>query len=91
MSAATFKPMKKSILIKQDTAAEKSDGGIVLAGKARRPPETGTVVSVGKDVQDVAVGQKVMFDTRIAQVLNLEPDTVHLLIKEAGIIAVIED
>ena len=57
-----IKPLGKRVLIKQVEQEEVTKSGIVLPGTAsKEKPITGEVIAVGKDVEDVKAGDKVIF------------------------------
>ena len=58
-----IKPLGKRVLIKQVEQEEVTKSGIVLPGTAsKEKPITGEVIAVGKDVEDVKAGDKVIFE-----------------------------
>ena len=58
-----IKPLGKTVLIKQVEQEEVTKSGIVLPGTAsKEKPITGEVLAVGKDVEDVKAGDKVIFE-----------------------------
>ena len=58
-----IKPLGKRVLIKQVEQEEVTKSGIVLPGTAsKEKPITGEVLAVGKDVEDVKEGDKVIFE-----------------------------
>lgn len=58
-----IKPLGKRVLIKQVEQEEVTKSGIVLPGTAsKEKPITGEVLAVGKDVEDVKTGDKVIFE-----------------------------
>ena len=58
-----IKPLGKRVLIKQVEQEEVTKIGIVLPGTAsKEKPITGEVLAVGKDVEDVKAGDKVIFE-----------------------------
>ena len=58
-----IKPLGKRVLIKQVEQDEVTKSGIVLPGTAsKEKPITGEVLAVGKDVEDVKAGDKVIFE-----------------------------
>ena len=58
-----IKPLGKRVLIKQVEQEEVTKSGIVLPGTAsKEKPITGEVIAVGKDVEDVKAGAKVIFE-----------------------------
>ena len=58
-----IKPLGKRVLIKQLEQEEVTKSGIVLPGTAsKEKPITGEVLAVGKEVEDVKAGDKVIFE-----------------------------
>ena len=58
-----IKPLGKRVLIKQVEQEEVTKSGIVLPGTAsKEKPITGEVLAVGKEVEDVNVGDNVIFE-----------------------------
>ena len=58
-----IKPLGKRVLIKQVEQEEVTKSGIVLPGTvSKEKPITGEVLAVGKEVEDVKVGDKVIFE-----------------------------
>ena len=58
-----IKPLGKRVLIKQVEQEEVTKSGIVLPGTAsKEKPITGEVLAVGKEVEDVKAGDKVVFE-----------------------------
>ena len=56
-----IKPLGKRVLIKQVEQEEVTKSGIVLPGTAsKEKPITGEVLAVGKEVEDVKAGDKVV-------------------------------
>ena len=58
-----IKPLGKRVLIKQVEQEEVTKSGIVLPGTAsKEKPITGEVLALGKEVEDVKAGDKVIFE-----------------------------
>ena len=58
-----IKPLGKRVLIKQVEQEEVTKSGIVLPGTAsKEKPITGEVLAVGKEIEDVKAGDKVIFE-----------------------------
>ena len=54
-----MKPIKKKILIELAEVQEKTESGIYLQRPTRE--QTGVVLAIGSEVEDVSVGDKIMF------------------------------
>ncbi|RRD39588.1 co-chaperone GroES [Leptotrichia sp. OH3620_COT-345] len=58
-----IKPLGKRVLIKQVEQEEVTKSGIVLPGTvSKEKPITGEVLAIGKEVEDVKAGDKVIFE-----------------------------
>ena len=85
-----IKPLGKRVLIKQVEQEEVTKSGIVLPGTAsKEKPITGEVLAVGKDVEDVKAGDKVIFEKYTGTEVK-DGDVEYLLIDMKNILAVVE-
>jgi chaperonin GroES len=91
-----YQPRNDYVLVEVDEPEEKSRGGILLPEKSQEEKRVGTVLDVGigkpsdngtRTSIDLKAGQKVVFNKFSGQELG---DRL-LLIKDEGIIAVIND
>ncbi len=57
-----IKPRYLRVLIQPDTPDEKTKGGILIAKKDEDKQNTGTVIAVGKGVEDLKVNDKVIYE-----------------------------
>lgn len=56
----TIKPLGNRILVKPDTEAAETVGGIYLPDSAKEKPQQGKTVAVGPDVENVKKGDIVL-------------------------------
>ena len=56
-----LKPLGKRVIIKRLEAEEKTASGIVLPSQAKEKPQMAEVVAVSSEVDEVKVGDKVVF------------------------------
>lgn len=57
-----IRPLFDNVVIKQDELEEKSKSGIIISGSDNNPALVGTVISVGKEVEDeIKIGDKIMY------------------------------
>lgn len=56
-----IQPLTDYVVVKKEEAESKTAGGILLPDSAREKPVFATVVAVGKDVQDVKVGDRIIY------------------------------
>ena len=57
----TIKPLADRLVIEQVQAEEVSASGIILPDSAKEKPSEGKVMAVGKDVEEVKVGDVVLY------------------------------
>lgn len=94
-----LQPLGERVVLRRETAEEKTAGGIVLPDTAKDKPARGTVVSVGdgrvlddgrRSALQVKVGDRVIFSSYAGEVFKIDEDEL-LLMREDDILAVIED
>jgi chaperonin GroES len=56
-----LRPIGKRVVIKRLEAEEKTASGIVLPGQAKEKPQMAEVIAVSTEVEDLKVGDKVVF------------------------------
>jgi chaperonin 10 Kd subunit len=85
-----IKPLGKRVLIKQVEQEEVTKSGIVLPGTAsKEKPITGEVLAVGKDVEDVKAGDKVIFEKYTGTEVKDEDDS-FLILDIENVLAITE-
>lgn len=91
----TIRPLKDSVLVKQDDPKEKTEGGIFLIDSNDRKlhDDLGTVLAVGPKVGGVRVGDRVMFSRRPSSHLgDLKEEWKNLLmLREEDCHAILEE
>ena len=83
-----YRPLGNRVMILIDSKEEVSKGGIIIPTEMRESKSVGMVKAIGAKVEEVAVGDKVLFDKYGG--LRLEDSTVNIITEE-DIIAVLED
>ncbi len=86
----TFQPLGDRVLIKVEEAAKKTASGIIIPDTAQEKTQEGMVIAVGtdKDVIQVKVGDKVMYDKYSGTSVKID-GVEHLVVKMQDIIATI--
>jgi len=56
-----LKPLGDRLLVEYSAAEEKTAGGIYIPDSAKEKPQEGVVLAVGKDVEEVKAGDRVIF------------------------------
>jgi chaperonin GroES len=91
-------PLGDKVVLKQLEAEETTKSGIVLPGNAKEKPQQAEVVAVGpggvidgKEVKmQVKEGQKVIYSKYAGTEVKLD-DVEFIVVKQADIVAVVED
>lgn len=65
-----FTPLKNRIVIARDKAEEHTKSGLTIPLDAQEVKTTGIVIAVGKEVQDVSVGDSVLFGKHDGVILD---------------------
>lgn len=84
-----IKPLADKIVVKRLEAEEKTASGIVLPDTAKEKPEQGEVIEIGKEVNEVKKGDKVIFSKYSPTEIKVDSSE-YLVIKEEEVLAVIE-
>ena len=57
-----IRPLFDNVVIKEDEVEEKSKTGIIITGSDNNPALVGTVISVGKEIdEEIKVGDRIMY------------------------------
>lgn len=87
-----IQPIGDRVLIKPMAAEEKTAGGIIIPNTAKEKPLKGTVVAVGKGIDDkamtVKVNDVVLYGKYVGTEINLD-GTDYLIMPESEILAII--
>ena len=82
--------MGKRILIKQTEQEEVTKSGIVLPGTAsKEKPIIGEVLAVGKKIEEVSVGDKVIFE-KYAGTEVKDGEETYLILEKDNVLAIVE-
>jgi chaperonin 10 Kd subunit len=80
----------KRILIKQTEQEEVTKSGIVLPGTAsKEKPIIGEVLAVGKKIEEVSVGDKVIFE-KYAGTEVKDGEETYLILEKDNVLAIVE-
>ncbi len=86
----TIKPLGKRVLIKQVEQEEVTKSGIVLPGTvSKEKPITGEILGVGKDVTEVKVGDKVIYEKYVGTEVKDGEET-YLILDIENVLAITE-
>lgn len=82
-----FKPLGERVLVKRTEVESKTASGIILVDSAKEKPNTATVVAIGTKVEDVKVGDTVVFEQYRGTEFQLEGED-YLVLNLENIIGV---
>lgn len=83
-----LKPLGDRLLVEYSTPEEKTAGGIYIPGSAKEKPQEGKVLAVGKDVEEVKAGDRVIFGKYSPDKITMD-GTEYAVIKEEDVMGVI--
>jgi chaperonin GroES len=87
-SSVGFKPLGDRVFVKFTEEMERTAGGIYIPDAAKEKPQKGEVKAVGKDVEEVKVGDLILFDKYAGSKINIDGDD-YLIVKEDEILGII--
>ena len=82
-----IKVLGKRVLLEEVIEDIKSEGGIILGNTKTSVQKIGRVISVGNLVEEVSLGDKVMFDSHRVAPLDFDGKT-YLIMEENNVIGV---
>ena len=82
-----IKVLGKRVLIEELVEDIKSESGIILGNTKNSAQKMGKVISIGNLVQEVSLGDKVLFDSHRVAPLDFEEKT-YLIMEENNVIGV---
>ena len=98
-TSTSFRPLHDKILIKRDTAADRTESGIILPEKAKDTPKTGVVEAVGTGTLNtdtghltpltVKKGDRVLFSSYAGTEIKLDGQEL-LVMSEEEVLAIID-
>lgn len=84
-----LQPLADRIVAKRLEAETKTASGIYLPESAKEKPQMGEVISVGKDVEEVKVGDQIVYKQYGPDEVKLEGQEL-LLLKEEDVLAIVK-
>ena len=85
--AKNFQPLGDRVFVTYTEEMERTSGGIYVPDTAKEKPQRGTVQGVGKKVENVKVGDQVLFDKYSGSKLRID-DEDCLILKEEDILGI---
>ncbi|HBB40351.1 MAG: co-chaperone GroES [Nitrospirae bacterium CG18_big_fil_WC_8_21_14_2_50_70_55] len=83
-----LKPLGDRLLVEYSTAESKTAGGIYIPDSAKEKPHEGVVLAVGKDVEEVKAGDRVIFGKYSPDKITMD-GVEYAVIKEEDVMGVI--
>mgnify|MGYP000862668282 FL=1 len=85
-----IKPLGERVLIKQTEQEEVTKSGIVLPGTAsKEKPIVGEVLAVGSKIEEVKVGDKVIFEKYSGTEVK-DGEESYLILEKDNVLAIVE-
>ena len=72
--AKNFQPLGDRVFVTYTEEMERTSGGIYVPDTAKEKPQRGTVQAIGKKVENVKVGDQVLFDKYSGSKLRIDDE-----------------
>jgi len=84
-----FKPLGERVLVERTEVENKTASGIIIPDNAKEKPQTAKVVAVGDKVEDVRVGDTIMFEQYRGTELKLDGEE-YLILNIENVIGILD-
>lgn len=84
-----IQPLADYVVAQQEEAESKTASGLYLPEKAAEKPKTAKVLAVGKKVDDVKVGDRIIYKSYSSTEVKVEGED-YLIIDEEDILAIVK-
>lgn len=84
-----FQPLGNRVLLERQEEATKTASGIIIPDNAKEKPSQGSVVAISDEVENIKVGDSVVFGKYSGTELTLEAKT-YLVIEIDDILGIIK-
>jgi len=84
-----FKPLGERVLVERTEVENKTASGIIIPDNAKEKPQTAKVVAIGDKVEDVRVGDTIMFEQYRGAELKLEGEE-YLILNIENVIGILD-
>lgn len=88
--ATAINPMPEYVVVQAEKAESKTRSGLYLPESAQEKPKTARVVAVGKAVEDVKVGEQVIYKNEYEATTVKSGDQEYIVIDKRNIIATVK-
>ena len=89
MAAVPIQPLKANVVAQLEEAESKTDSGLYLPQNAQEKPKTAKVVAVGKEVKEVKVGDRILYESYSQTEVKIGTQE-YVVVKEEKIIATVK-
>ncbi len=87
--SVNIQPLADYVVARQEEAESKTASGLYLPDKAQEKPKVAKVVAVGKKVQEIKVGDRIVYKSYSTTEVKVGADE-YMLIKEEDILATVK-
>ena len=82
-------PLADYIVAQGDTATERTASGLYLPNNAQEKPKTATVLAIGPAVQQVKVGDRIIYKSYSTTDVKVDKND-YILVKEEDVLATVK-
>lgn len=87
--SSPLQPLADWVVAEAEEAITKTASGIYLPDKAAEKPKTAKVLKVGKDVKEIKVGDRIVYESYKDTTVKVD-DKEYILVKAENIIATVK-
>ena len=87
--AVNIQPLADYVVAQAEEAEAKTASGLYLPDAAKEKPKTAKVLAVGKDVQQVRVGERILYKSYSTTDVKVGNED-YILVKEEDILATVK-
>ncbi|MCK9162245.1 MAG: co-chaperone GroES [Arcobacter butzleri] len=84
-----FQPLGERVLVKRVEEENKTASGIIIPDNAKEKPQRGEVVAISSKIEEIAVGNKVVFGKYSGTEISID-GVDYLVLEEKDILGVIK-
>lgn len=88
MTPIKIKPIGNRVAIRQKAAEQTTASGLIIPNDAQEKPQQGEVIAIGSKVEDIAVGDTVIYSKYAGTSLTLGSEE-YLVMSEEDVFAVL--
>ena len=85
----TIKPLARRVLIEPLKPVEKTSSGLFIPDSAQSVPQEANVISIGPDVKELAIGDRVIYSNYAGTKLDYDGHS-YIVVEEIDVICVVQ-